>query len=166
MMKKTHYVVVSLALAGGIALATADASAEQYAKSQLGTALTTDELFQLYQGRSWIWKDGAGHFSPRQRRFTATTGNGNSYGEGRWFLVDPGKLCFRATWTSKDGSKPALSCFSHRKLGANVYQKSKKGKWYLFKHAQLRKGDEYAKVRRGDYVANRLEKTKARLVNR
>ncbi|RWO95870.1 MAG: DUF995 domain-containing protein [Mesorhizobium sp.] len=164
-MKKWRY-VVSLALAGGIALAAVEASAEQYAKSQLGSPLTTDELFQVYQGRSWIWKDGAGHFSPRQRRFTATTGNGTSYGEGRWFLTDPGKLCFRATWTSKDGSTPALSCFSHRKQGANVYQKSKKGKWYLFKHAQLRKTDEYAKVRRGDYVANRLAKTKARLANR
>lgn len=166
MMKKAHYIVVSLALAGGIALGAVEASAEQYARSQLGTPLTTDELFQLYQGRSWIWKDGAGHFSPRQRRFTATTGNGTSYGEGLWFLTDPGKLCFRATWTSKDGSTPGLSCFSHRKQGANVYQKSKKGKWYLFKHAQLKKQDEYAKVRRGDHVANRLEKAKARLANR
>ena len=67
--------------------------------SQFGRPLTAKELFQLYQGRSWIWED-AGYFSPKQRRFTAATGNGTYYGEGRWFVTNPGKLCRKATWTA------------------------------------------------------------------
>ena len=86
------------------------------------------------------------------------------YGDGRWFLTDPGKLCFKATWIGKGGNAPALTCFSHRKNGANVYQKREPdGEWYLFKHTPVKRADEYAKVRRGDFVSDRYTQVKKQL---
>jgi hypothetical protein len=160
---------IRTAIAAFVALTVFDASAAQSGKSpaaQFGKTLTAFELYQLYQGRSWIWEDGAGYFSPKERRFTSWTGSGKnaSYGEGRWFLTDQGKLCFRATWVAKDGSAPALTCFSHRKKGGNVYQKREpNGDWYLFKQAPIRKADEYAKVRPGDFVSDRYTQVKKQL---
>ena len=168
-MSKIWSFLVRFAIVGCVLATAFDAGAAQARKNAPSRPLTTDELFQLYHSRSWLWKDGAGYFSPKQRRFIAATGAGStaSFGDGRWFLTDPGKLCFRATWTAKSGSAPALTCFSHRRWGANVYQKREPdGEWYLFKHSPIRKGDEYAKVRPGDHIGSRFERTKARLANR
>jgi hypothetical protein len=65
--------------------------------AELAAPLTTDELVELYHGRSWLWKDGAGSFSAKQRRFTAWSREGGSpsYADGRWFVTDRGKLCFK-----------------------------------------------------------------------
>jgi Protein of unknown function (DUF995) len=153
----------------GTAFDAGAAQNNKNASSKFGTPLTTDELFQLYHSRSWLWNDGAGYFSPKQRRFTAATGAGSgaSIGDGQWFLTDPGKLCFKATWTAKSGSAPALTCFSHRRWGAKVYQRREPdGEWYLFKHSPIRKADEYAKVRPGNYIGTRFNNTKARLANK
>jgi hypothetical protein len=169
-MSKLGSLLARFAIAGCVALTAFEAGAAQSnanASSRYGSPLTTDELFQLYHSRSWIWDDGGGYFASKQRRFTASTGDGTSYGEGRWFLTDPGKLCFRANWVGRSGSAPALTCFSHRKRGANIYQKREpNGEWYLFKHTPTWKSDEYAKVRPGDYFGARFNKTKARLANK
>jgi hypothetical protein len=169
-MSKVCSFLTRIAIAGCVVVTAFEAGAAQSstnASSRLGRPLTAGELYQLYHSRSWIWNDGGGYFSPKQRQFIASTGNGASYGEGRWFLTDPGKLCFKATWVSKSGSAPAQTCFSHRKRGANVYQKREPdGEWYLFKHSPTRKTDEYAKVRPGDYFSARVNKTKARLANK
>ncbi|WP_276316396.1 DUF995 domain-containing protein [Mesorhizobium tianshanense] len=49
--------------------------------------LMTDEVYQLFSKRSWLWNDGSGYFSAKQRRFIAWTGRGStgSYAVGRWF---------------------------------------------------------------------------------
>lgn len=134
--------------------------------AQSAAPLTTDELFRLYANRSWLWKDGAGYFPSKQRRFVAATGSSSksSYGIGTWFLPGPGKLCFRASWYAKNGVAPALTCFSHRKKDGVVYQKREPdGEWYAFRNAPTRTSDEYRKLRPGDYVSTKLNKVKKRL---
>src|SRR5262245_57747377 len=156
-MSKTAWLfIVCFVVAGGFAAFHASAAETDAKAAEPGEPLTPFELLRLYQGRSWLWGDGAGYFSPEQRRFTAATGKGStaSSGEGRWFITDTGKLCFTATWVTKDGSTPARTCFSHRKQGDDVYQKREPdGEWYVFKHSPVRDTDEYAKFRVGDYVA-------------
>jgi Protein of unknown function (DUF995) len=157
MSKKAWLFVVYFAVVSGFAATAfhASAFASDQKASEFGKPLTAFELLQLYQGRSWLWGDGAGYFSPEQRRFTAATGKGStaSSGEGRWFITDSGKLCFKATWVTNDGSTPVRTCFSHRKKGTDVYQKREPdGEWYVFKHSPVREADEYAKFRLGDYV--------------
>ncbi|PRD41259.1 hypothetical protein C5748_22410 [Phyllobacterium phragmitis] len=157
------------AICAGLGAATLGATAapsKTIPDASKGTPLTSAELYRLYNNRSWLWKDGAGFFSVKQRKFTAWSGKGNSgsYGVGVWFITKPGKLCFRAKWHAKDGTVPALTCFSHRKAGKVVFQKREPdGKWYVFRNAPAKSGDEYAKLRRGNYVSSRLSKIEARL---
>jgi uncharacterized protein DUF995 len=142
------------------------AAADAAAAAAKATPLTTEELYRLYNNRSWIWKDGAGYFASKQHAFSAWSKEGGkaSYGEGRWFLTQPGKLCFRANWVAKDGQAPALTCFSHRKKGGVIFQKREPGgEWYVFRNNPARKDDEAAKLRGGDRVSSRLAKTKARI---
>ena len=81
---------VATAFSAGAAQSNQDAS-------RYGKPLTTDELFQtLSRAGPGSGRMAAGYFSPKQRRFAAWTFTG--YGDGRWFLTDPGKLCFKATW--------------------------------------------------------------------
>lgn len=129
-------------------------------------SLTHAELYQLYGQKSWIWKEGAGYFSVQARRFIAwSKENGKpSYGVGRWFITGPGKLCFRAEWHARDGSSPATTCFSHAKRGGVIYQRREPdGAWYVFKNARVRSDDEFAKLRRGNYVGASLNRIEARL---
>ncbi|MFS8055371.1 DUF995 domain-containing protein [Rhizobium sp. BR 317] len=116
--------------------------------------LTAEDVFQLYYNRTWIWKDGAGYFAAKGRDFKAWSGEGTgSYGVGRWFVTDPGKLCFRATWYAKTGNALAVTCFSHRKRGNTIFQKREpNGDWYAFKTSPASADDEYSKVRPGDYA--------------
>lgn len=169
-MRKLQILLALAAIAGCMGLGSLDAAAAAKSKASIAaesaTPLTTDELFRLYANQSWLWKDGAGYFPSKQRGFVAATGRGSkgSYGAGTWFLTPPGKLCFRATWYAKSGSAPALTCFSHRKKDGVVYQKREPdGEWYVFKNAPTRAGDEYRKLRPGDYVTTKLNKIKAKL---
>ncbi|AYG61982.1 DUF995 domain-containing protein [Rhizobium jaguaris] len=137
---------------GAIAANAAQSSmAKPPAKS---VPLSTEEVFQLYYNRTWIWKDGAGYFAAKQRDFKAWSGEGTgSYGVGHWFVTDPGKLCFKATWYAKTGHAPALTCFSHRRRGNVIFQKREPdGDWYAFKTTPAKAGDEYQKVRPGDHA--------------
>jgi hypothetical protein len=169
-MRKLQILLALAAISTCMGIGSLEATAATKSKAsiaaQTATPLTTDELFRLYANRSWIWKDGAGYFPSKQRRFVAATGKGSkgSYGVGTWFLTSPGKLCFRATWHAKSGAAPALTCFSHRQKNGVVYQKREPdGEWYAFKNAPTRRGDEYRKLRPGDYVDAKLNRIKAKL---
>lgn len=118
--------------------------------------MTTEELWQMYNNRSWIWKDGAGYFPNAKRRFTAYSGSGKagSYAEGVWFVTWMGKACFRATWHGADYAVPKLTCFSHRTDGKRIHQKRlPDGEWYVFRNSPPRNGDEFGKFLLGDYVS-------------
>ncbi|MDW9591859.1 DUF995 domain-containing protein [Sinorhizobium meliloti] len=156
---------LAIALAASIAGASFAEAAAGRAERKT-TPLTHAELYQLYGQKSWIWKEGAGYFSVQARRFIAwSKENGKpSYGVGRWFITGPGKLCFRAEWHARDGSSPATTCFSHAKRGGVIYQRREPdGAWYVFKNARARPDDEFAKLRRGNYVGASLNRIEARL---
>ncbi|MEF0944202.1 DUF995 domain-containing protein [Rhizobium sp. BR 362] len=120
----------------------------------MSVPLTAEDVFRLYYNRTWIWKDGAGYFAAKGREFKAWSGEGTgSYGTGRWFVTDQGKLCFRATWYAKTGHALAVTCFSHRKRGNIVFQKREPGgDWYPFKTTPANADDEYGKIKPGDYA--------------
>jgi hypothetical protein len=154
------------AFAGGIGVATSAEAAAGRPVANSSTPLTHAEIYRLYGQKSWLWKDGAGYFSVRERRFTAwSSENGSlSYGVGRWFITGPGKLCFRADWRATNGSAPATTCFSHRKVRGVIYQKREpNGEWYVFRNQPAQKGDEFSKLRRGNYVGAKLDKIEARI---
>lgn len=123
--------------------------------------LSSSEIYRIYSHNTWMWKDGAGYFAVSKRQFKAWSGKGRnaSVGQGIWFITDPGKLCFRATWNEKGTSFPATTCFSHREKNGVIYQRREPdGDWYVFRHAPARKGDEITKFRRGDYVSGHLNR--------
>ena len=163
-VKKGLIIIAALfGLAGG---ADAVSAAPSAATIKQAEPLSNNDLYRLYSQRSWVWKDGAGYFAIPQRRFSAWSGKGKaaSYGVGRWFIADTGKLCFKADWYATNGIWPALTCFSHRKKGNVIFQKREpKGDWYVFANAPVRNGDEVTKLRRGNYVASRLMKVEAKL---
>jgi hypothetical protein len=136
---------------------------------QTATPLTNAEIYKIYGQNSWIWKDGAGYFAVKQRRFAAWSEKSDkaSYGVGRWFIMSGGKLCFRADWHAKDGSAAATTCFGHRKQDGVIFQRREpSGKWYAFKNAPAKTNDEINKLRRGNYVDARLGSIEARLAAR
>lgn len=123
--------------------------------------LTIDELYGLYANRTWVWKDGAGHFDYHARRFVGWTREGGkpATAEGTWFLTDAGRMCFRATWTTAQGGKEALTCFDHVRNGGTVYQRrSPDGKWYVFSSTPSKRGDEIRKLKPGNLVSRRLSR--------
>jgi hypothetical protein len=161
-----HRMALVTAVIAGFGGGTFSAQADTIDKAR---PLTSSELYQLYNSRSWLWEAGAGHFSVKQRRFTAFSNESGSlsYGIGQWFITGPGKLCFRAAWHATDGTTSALTCFSHREMDGAIYQKREPdGEWSLFRSAQPRQSDEWAKLRPGDYVATRLSRIKAGLAVR
>ncbi|PDT49817.1 DUF995 domain-containing protein [Sinorhizobium fredii] len=161
-MSKFRLLLVAAAFVGSIGAAASTAAAP----TAPATPLTAGEIHAIYGQKSWIWKEGAGYFSVRERRFTAwSKENGKpSYGVGRWFITEPGKLCFKADWHAKDGSAAATTCFSHAKRGNVIYQKREPdGEWYVFKHRRARADDEFARLRRGNYVSDRLGAIQTRI---
>lgn len=157
-----------LCIAGAVGTCAFGANAAQSKMTKppaMSVPLTSEQLFKLYNNRSWIWKDGAGYFAVKQRVFKAWTREGTgSYGLGHWFVTDPGKLCFKAVWYAKTGNAPALTCFSHRKKGNVIFQKREPdGEWYPFKTTPVNVNDEYRKVQPGDYVTARYNRTRAKL---
>lgn len=168
-MRKLQTMLSLLAIGACVGFGTHEVGAAQGKPNVTANGavpLTTDELYGLYSNRSWLWSDGSGYFPAKQRRFIASTGEGSkgSYAVGRWFITDPGKLCFRAKWYAKSGAASALTCFSHRKKDGVVFQKREPdGDWYVFKHATTRAGDEYGKIRPGNYVDARFKRVEARL---
>lgn len=150
------------AVACGLSLnVSAGLAAQATSGADMAKPLSSSEIYRIYSHNSWMWKDGAGYFAVSKRQFKAWSGKGSkaSAGQGIWFITDPGKLCLRATWHEKGTSFPATTCFSHRGKNGVIYQRREPdGDWYIFKHAQTRKGDEITKFRRGDYVSRHLDR--------
>jgi len=121
--------------------------------------LSAAQLSRIYRGRTWVWPQGAGYFSPKGRTFTAWSREGGepSVGKDRWFPTTDGRICFRAVWTFAGGAKRDVTCFSHRYDDTSVYQRREPGgEWYVFDDRR-RFGDEYAKLVRGDRASLRYD---------
>lgn len=121
-------------------------------------------LEKLYADRTWKWKTGGGFFSTDRKRFVGWAGRGvgRSYGEGRWYATDAGKLCLQAIWSGLDGSGAATKCFLHREKNGVIYQKpSLGGKWYVFRNNPGKSDDEARKLVKGDRVSNDVSRIKA-----
>ncbi|MDH6231594.1 hypothetical protein M2281_002192 [Mesorhizobium soli] len=152
--------VIAAGMAGGLAQAASQIEIDKAAA--LARPMSRAALEDLHKGRTWIWRDGGGFFSP-DKHFLAWTRKGaqSSYAQGDWFASNEGKLCFRALWRSKAGTSPAFSCFLFRENAGVIFQKkSLGGTWYVFRHSEVQPGDEFLKLRSGDYVTLNLEKIK------
>lgn len=166
-MRKFTPAILPLAVCGLLAAIFAPPAQAQADKTGIalqagqGRPLTTEELYDLYANRSWIWKDGAGYFQARQRIFLSAVDNGKekSFAEGTWFLSPWGRLCFRADWRARSGSSEALTCFEHRLSNGDIYQRRlPHGDWYVFRHAVPAADDEAGKLKYGDYVSANLRR--------
>lgn len=156
-MRRLGFMLAVAALAAASHAGGPASARDSVPDASTGTPLSPDEIFRLYQGRSWMWSQGAGYFSAKANRFTAWSGADGavSHAEGHWFATAAGKLCFRATWRAQSGSSRNLTCFSHRKLGGVVFQKREPdGEWYVFR-GNTGAADEYLKLRPGNYVKAR-----------
>ncbi len=172
-MKQQHSCAVlllaTLALAG-CSVSAAEKSEFDDARTQAlflaSSPMSGDQLFAVFNNHTWQWRTGGGFFAAKDQSFTAWSSEGGkpSYGEGRWFTTGVGKICFRAKWTSLDGAAKAITCFSHRITGNTIFQRREPGgEWYVFKHAKRTRGDEYLKLRKGNYVYHPLRRMKEKM---
>lgn len=125
--------------------------------------LSSKKLELIYGDRTWHWKDGAGYFQLKDRRFKAWVGEGakGSYAEGSWSMNNQGRLCFRAVWHSLRGGRRATTCFAHRSDDKTIYQRRlPKGKWYVFAHIPSLADDEINKLQAGDQVSAQYQANK------
>ncbi len=165
-MKQSARKWLTAALAAGVS-ATILASGSALASTSVNKAaraaepMSFQEVYSIYANKTWNWGNGAGYFPAKKRAFEAWSGSGRnaSYGEGRWFATGNGNMCMKATWTSRDGSAPATTCFAHRKEGNTIYQrKLPDGDWYKFQSSSPRRSDEIRKLKTGDFVTNKVER--------
>jgi hypothetical protein len=160
----------SLHLLAGLAaclLASGSRAAEKV-DPQGPESITASEVFGIYVNRSWLWPTGAGHFAS-DRTFVAWSGEGSSasYAEGRWLVTNDGRMCFSAYWHYRGGEKPDVTCFGHRKSGGTIYQrKEPAGRWYVFRSAPAKPGNEHAKLVRNVDVEGQLRKAAAAVAAR
>lgn len=161
-MSVLRAITIITAVAGSMTLGlSAVQAAPATSPADMARPLSSAEIYRIYSHKSWMWKDGAGYFAVPKREFKAWSGKGSkaTLGHGMWFITEPGKLCLRATWQEKSGIFPVLTCFSHREKDGVIYQRREPdGEWYAFKNAPVRKGDEFTKLRRGDYVSRRFNR--------
>jgi hypothetical protein len=128
-----------------------------------GQPLTGKELDSIYQDRTWHWDDGAAYFRAAKRVFMASVGKGAeaTYAEGEWSVNDQGRLCFSATWHSRQGKGPSTICFEHRKDDKNIYQRRlPHGQWYVFSHLPALPTDAIQKLEPGDHVSESYQKNR------
>lgn len=126
---------------------------------------TAEQLFEVYAGKTWIWEEGAGYFSP-DRRFVAWSGSGETatYASGTWRTSDLGRMCFDAVWENTGYDQRVTTCFSHRVDGETIYQaREPNGTWYIFRHDPLRQSDEYLKLVGGDSASATYEQLRKAL---
>lgn len=157
-MKRLKFLLVATALFS--AVSTHIAAAEDVSLTAAAAIpLTPQELYRLYSNHTWVWGDGAGYFSTkplepqREWEFWAWSGEGESasYGNGYWFLLDQGRLCFRAIWVASAGQAEAVTCFGHRQKEGVIFQrKEPNGEWYVFKNTPPAQGDASEDLRPGD----------------
>jgi len=158
MIRLTDIYPAILAL-GAVAMlfcTSATASSRIAGKADAANNLTTQELYRIYRGRSWMWSDGGAYFRISKREFTAWVGHGSksTIAKGIWYLPGKGKACFRATWTAVEWSVRKRTCFAHKADSRNIFQrKLPDGKWYVFKHKPVRRYDEFRKLKRGNHIS-------------
>ena len=134
-------------------------------KAASAQPLSAEALEALYSGKTWKWKDGGGYFSADRHRFIAWSQKGGawSYGQGRWYATNNGKLCLQAYWVNKMSGGGDTTCFLHREQDDVIYQKrSLGGTWYVFRNNPPRPTDEAAKLLRGDRISRGLAIIKAK----
>ncbi|RAZ92410.1 hypothetical protein DPM33_00405 [Mesorhizobium hawassense] len=139
------------------------ASAQEVVLPKAARVMTPAEIHALYHDRSWRWKAGAAYLLNEGRRFSAWVDGdtGKSWAEGRWMITETGQMCLDATWHSKAGQFPAMTCFSHRLDNGTIYQKREPdGSWYVFRHAQPRDEDEGKNLVRTDLVSAHISAVK------
>ena len=142
------------------------ASAQEVVLPEAARVMTPAEIHAIYQGRSWRWKTGAAYLVDEGRRFSAWVDDdtGKSWAEGHWIINETGQMCLNATWHSKAGQFPAMTCFSHRLDNGTIYQKREPdGSWYVFRHAQPRDKDEAKNLVRKDLVSTHISAVKTAL---
>lgn len=140
------------ALATAVAIALPAMAAEDLPKD--AKPLTAFELLKLYGGTTWQWGAGGGYFDTEGRVFRARTGSegDETTAIGTWHIRDDGTLCFKAVWSNAEGRFPAKTCFWHVQAGGDIYQRTGKGKWYVFRHAKPQPTDEFNKLVSKDLV--------------
>ena len=156
----------SLAIAFAVAAMAATFPQTSLAKEKFRDKtrlMTTNELWQMYHNRTWFWSDGAGYFANTGRKFSAYVKSDWDAGiaEGRWFVTAKGNACFRAKWVGVGWQESSQTCFRHRTNGGVIFQRRlPDGKWYVFKHSPVRKGDEFTKLLLGDFVSERKNRNR------
>jgi Protein of unknown function (DUF995). len=126
-------------------------------------AMSAQEVADIYKDKTWTWQNGAGYFGSNHR-FRAWSGSGKAatFATGKWSVTGKGQLCFDATWSYGSGSRPAKTCFSHRKNDTVVYQrKDPSGEWYVFKGDPIKEDDEVRKLQDGDRVSSKFKRVSA-----
>lgn len=156
-----------MAVAAAMSCIAASASAASSHDSDLpeGTRpMTAGEIYELYKDKSWQWDDGAGRMTGgADRTFSAWTDGeeGKSWAEGRWIITETGRMCLNATWHTEHGAFPAKTCFSHRiGNGAIHLMREPDGEWFMFRHAEIRDGDEANKLVSADLVTRQRDNIK------
>ena len=133
------------------------------AKSVTWAPLDDTYLRGVYANKTWKWKHGAAYFAEDGTFKAWSRDKGVLYHAfGTWTAVPDGKLCFSASWRADASSDAPIveTCFSHSARGRDIAQmKEPDGKWYLFKHAKTRKGDEFLKLRPGDITGLKSDGT-------
>jgi hypothetical protein len=148
---------LSVLLVAGVAEAAPKPKADDATAKMAAAAspMSAQALEAIYAGKTWKWKDGGGFFSADRHKLAAWSQKGKawSYGEGRWYATDGGKLCMQAYWRNKSGGGGGdTSCFLHRE---------KAGVWYIFRNNPPKPTDEAQKLVRGDLVSKGLMRIKA-----
>lgn len=168
-MSSIHCTITSVALSvlflAGAANAAPASKADNATAVRAAAAspMSAQALETLYSGRTWKWKSGGGFFAAEPRHFAGWSQKGDvwSYGEGRWYATNAGKLCMEALWFDRSGNGGNVSCFLHREKDGVIYQKpSLGGSWYVFSHSPVQPKDEIRKLVRGDSVSAGLERLK------
>ena len=124
-------------------------------RAMSGGVLSRAELYPIYAGKTWHWKDGAAYFAEPGQKFEAWLRKADepSYADGSWSVSDNGQLCIRATWHSPKQSTDTFTCYVHRRSNAIYPQELPAGQWYLFGHIPAQPGDEIEKITPGDEVS-------------
>lgn len=157
---------LSVLLMAGAAEAAPKPKADDATARRAATAspMSAQAVEAIYAGKTWKWKDGGGFFSAADHAFSAWSQKGKawSFGEGRWYATDGGKLCMQAYWRDRSGGVGNTTCFLHREKAGVIYQKRSIGdKWYVFQSNPSQQTDEARKLVRGDLVGKGLVRIKA-----
>ncbi len=127
------------------------------------TVPSNQDLTQLYAGKTWYWKAGAGYFAP-DGTFKCILRSTDQMDEctGKW-SAQSGALTIVMNWKStpprsfETAWRSTKVIFYHETQGTDIWQKKEpNGAWFVFKHATPEKGDEWWKLQSGDKTAEVL----------